>query len=218
MATDPTTPPDHQPAASEPEPLQRQQEATADGLEHVGQDEPDDGLRPMPLPGLTAQPGPLHTAADDQGLVEQDLDLDPSPAAPVELTEADRRRKAKDQILIAALAAGMRYPAAAEAAGVGVRTVERRMADTEFAAAVSRKRGEVVSSVVGQMVNLLPEFQPVLAECLHAERPADRLRAIEVGVRLVRALRADTEIEDRLSALERALEDEAPDTDDGETN
>jgi hypothetical protein len=178
----------------------------------------DDGLRPAPLPGLPAQPGPQSSAGVHEELVEQDLDPHPSPAAPLDLTEADRRRKAKDQILIAALAAGMRYPAAAEAADVGVRTVERRMADPEFAAAVSRKRGEVVSSVVGQMVNLLPEFQPVLAECLHSERPADRLRAIEVGVRLVRALRSDTEIEDRLAALERALEDEAADTDDGETD
>jgi hypothetical protein len=118
-------------------------------------------------------------------------------------TEADRRRAAQDEILIAALAAGESYSAAAKIAGITSRTVARRMADPAFASEVSRRRGQIVAELTGKLTTLGADAVEVLRDCLHAEKPSDQIRAAHLILSLLAKFRSDSEHEARLTELER---------------
>lgn len=116
-------------------------------------------------------------------------------------------RDAQDEILIEALASGMAYSDAGKLGGVTGRTVSRRMEDPEFRARVSRRRGERVAQVTGALTDMSTEALQVLRDCMAEERPADRLRAAQLVLVMMSRLRHETEIEDRLAAVERLLQD-----------
>jgi hypothetical protein len=63
-------------------------------------------------------------------------------------------RKNADSALVAALAAGLTVPKAAEQAGVSERTVYRRLKDGDFRAKVDQARTEAVSRTVGKLADL----------------------------------------------------------------
>lgn len=65
------------------------------------------------------------------------------------------QRDDADEILIAALATGRTVVGAGRQAGVSESTVRRRMADPEFARRVSDFRGQIVSGVVGRLLDLM---------------------------------------------------------------
>jgi hypothetical protein len=130
---------------------------------------------------------------------------DDAPAAAGD-TEADRRRAAQDEVLVELLAAGASYKVAAETIGITARTITRRMADGDFAARVSQRRGETVAEVTGQLTSMGNDALEVLRDCLAAEKPADRLRAAHLLLTLMARFRHETELEDRLATIERQLE------------
>lgn len=95
-----------------------------------------------------------------------------------DVTDVDRTdsvRVGQDEVLIAALARGLTYRAAAEAAGVSRRTVARRMAEEAFAEEVAKVRGEYVSVVTGRLLEMAPAALDVLLELLHDETVDRRL-------------------------------------------
>ncbi|MCB0961782.1 MAG: hypothetical protein KDA98_00490 [Acidimicrobiales bacterium] len=159
----------------------------------------EERLRPRPIPGdpvLPVKPAPEPEAAQ----------ADSGDGDAGELSAAARRRIEQDRRMIEALAAGVRYGPIAAKERISVRTVERRMADPAFSAAVARKRAEVVSATYGEMVELLPLFPKVIADGLDSERISDRLRAMEAAEKLLRNLAPSVDINDRLAALEQAEE------------
>ncbi len=113
-------------------------------------------------------------------------------------------RAHRDELLIAALVVGGTYAAAGEIGGVSERTVRRRMADPEFAAEVSRRRGERVAGIAGQLVSIGPDAIEVIRECMAADTAAVRLRAAQLALALGVQFRHAQELEARLVALETA--------------
>lgn len=113
-------------------------------------------------------------------------------------------REHEDEVLKAALAAGMTYAAAGAVAGVSDRTVRRRMKEPGFAAQVSTMRGEHVAAVTGQLAIAGGAAVEVLVDCMAAGSPALRLRAAHLVLTLGAQLRQASEFEERLTALETA--------------
>ena len=116
--------------------------------------------------------------------------------------EADRRREASDEILLAALAAGRSYAAAGELAGVSARTVRRRMADAAFAAEEDSRCNERVLEITGGVLGMCDEALEVVRQCLRAERPADRLRAAQLTLSMALRFRGELDLERNLAAIE----------------
>jgi hypothetical protein len=116
---------------------------------------------------------------------------------------------AQNEILVAALAAGRPYVEAGQAAGLSERTVRRRMAEAGFAAEVARRRSLHVSDVAGVLLASATYAVQVVLECLESEKPADRLRAAELMLTLVRRFHADADVDARLAALEVNARDPA---------
>lgn len=110
-----------------------------------------------------------------------------------------------DEALIEALATGATYEEAGRIAGKAGRTVRRRMTDPEFAAAVSARRGERMSRITGQLVDLCEQATGVLAEGMGGFEIYPKLRAAQIALNLSLRYRAASELEDRLTAIERRL-------------
>lgn len=111
-----------------------------------------------------------------------------------------------DDVIIAALADGLNYQAAGDAAGVSARTVRRRMADEAFAAEVSARRSERISEITALLVDQGANAVQALHRALDPEEDIyPRLRAAQVALNLILKYRAAGELEDRLVAVERRL-------------
>jgi len=133
----------------------------------------------------------------DTGIPEDD-DPDQVPDDP---------RAAQDELIIECLAAGMSYPQTGEIAGCTARTISRRMSDRDFARRVSRRRGERLQAITGQLTALADDAVAGLRELVaSAQRDADRLRAIQLVLTFTGRFRTDTDLEDRLNDLERQLD------------
>jgi hypothetical protein len=116
--------------------------------------------------------------------------------------EASDRRDAQDELIIAALASGRDYEAAATVASTSSRTVRRRMSDPEFAAEVSRRRGERVGEVSGLLLDASVLAVGVLLDCLNSESDVVRSRAARTLIDLGQRVRVTSDHEDRLARLE----------------
>jgi hypothetical protein len=117
-------------------------------------------------------------------------------------------RRNADEALAAALAAGLTVDEAAGKAGVSARTAYRRLADGAFRQRVSQLRADMVQQALGKVADGMAEAAFVLRALLAADTPpSTRLGAcrslLELGVKL----RESVEIEERLAALERRLEE-----------
>ncbi len=117
---------------------------------------------------------------------------------------ARARRPDEDELITAALVVGGTYAEAGTVAGVSERTVRRRMADPEFAAEVSRRRGERVAGITGQLVSIGPDAIGVIRDCMAADTAGVRLRAAQLALALGVQFRHAQELEARLVALETA--------------
>jgi hypothetical protein len=118
--------------------------------------------------------------------------------------ETVRRRAHQDEILIEALADGASYSAAAALAPVSTRTVRRRMASPEFAAAVQQRRAQRMGEVTGLLGRLAHRAVATLEECLEADRPSDQIRAAQVVLGQLHRFRDQVDLEERLRELEQA--------------
>jgi hypothetical protein len=119
--------------------------------------------------------------------------------------ESISRREAKDEIIIAALAAGRNYREAAERAGVDRRTVSRRMQLPEFARRVSEGRDEHGVVVSGGLASSTPRAVSTIVACLDDESPKVRLAAAKLLLEMDLKARRINEIERDLAEIRRLL-------------
>ena len=73
----------------------------------------------------------------------------------VEPEEGDDERDEQDDLMIACLAQGWTHRRVADQLGVSTKTVQRRMGEPSFAAAVSRRRRERVEQLTGQLITVV---------------------------------------------------------------
>jgi hypothetical protein len=120
-------------------------------------------------------------------------------------TMTENGRPKGNGALLLALAAGQTVRDAARTAGLGERTVRRRLADPDFRRGVSQLRGEMVDRALGRAADGMSEAADMLRRLLRAKRENIRLGAarslLEFGVRL----RESVELEARLAALEKKI-------------
>lgn len=113
----------------------------------------------------------------------------------------------KREQAIAALLAQPTIAKAAEACGVGERTLHRWLADPDFAQRYAVARRDVLRQGIGRLVGALPRAVQVLDEVMTAsDAPAAvRVSAARVVVSGWQAAHDADDLEERIAALEQAL-------------
>jgi len=118
-------------------------------------------------------------------------------------TVAHAGRHNADDRLIDAMARGMTNGVAATAAGISVRTAQRRVNDPEFVQRVRKTRAEMLDSCVGRMAGAAGDAVEVLHELIGKDQPARlRLLAARSILELFPKLQQMQEMEQRLANLE----------------
>lgn len=112
------------------------------------------------------------------------------------------RARAASEVILNALGAGLTHTEAAALAGLTPKSVQRRLADPEFAAAVARLRAARVDEIAGQLTGMGSRAVSVLSELLESDKPALRLRAVELTLSWLSRLRREVDFDVRLSRLE----------------
>lgn len=121
---------------------------------------------------------------------------------------ASGRRNANER-LIAAFAGGSKVEDAAREAGVSESTAYRRLRDADFKKRVADARAAMVSRVVGQLADASTTAAATLRRLLNADSENVRLGAARAILELGSKLREGEELEQRIAALEEAMEHEA---------
>ena len=115
-------------------------------------------------------------------------------------------RENADAALLAALAAGRTSGQAASIAGVGVRTVTRRLADPAFQQRLAHYRAELVDQTAAGLTSAGLAAVNTLVHLLNADAESVRLGAARSILELGRKARESAEIEERLAALEAEVQ------------
>jgi hypothetical protein len=119
---------------------------------------------------------------------------------------AHRGRENADPVLIANLAAGMTTQDAARAAGVGERTVTRRLSEEGFRRRVREARDALIAQAVGKLADAATEASQTLRGLLGtATPPAVRLGAARSILEMTMKLQEHHNHAERIAALEREL-------------
>lgn len=105
-------------------------------------------------------------------------------------------------MLVAALAAGCTYEAAAEQASVSERTVRRRLDDPAFRKQVDDARAEILGRAVARLTSASVRAVETLEALLGSEMDFARLSAARAILELGVKLREQTELAARIDALE----------------
>lgn len=116
----------------------------------------------------------------------------------------------KDVLLAAELAAGKSWGASAQELDVSKSTVKRRLRDPEFRKLVAEIRSEMLSEVLGRMVDKITGGVERVGALLENEEPAIQLRAFRAlmtfGLRLRETLDLDEQIRQLREELARRKE------------
>jgi len=115
------------------------------------------------------------------------------------------RARAASEVFLSALGAGLSHAEAAALAGLALSAVQRRLSDPEFAADVARLRAVRVEEITGQLTGMGSRTVGVLSELLESDKPAVRLRAVEVTLSWLTRLCREVDLDVRLSRLEGGL-------------
>ncbi len=118
-------------------------------------------------------------------------------------------RTAADDVLALAIAAGLTVADAAKQAGLGERTVYRRLQEPAFQRQVCDIRAAMVAQVSGQLVEASVAAVTTLRGLLDAESESVRLGAAKAVLELGAKFRESTELEARIAALEEGQEQRA---------
>lgn len=89
----------------------------------------------------------------------------------------DEDRSPEDELMITCLAEGWTHRQAANHVGVSTKTVQRRMADPDLAAAVAGRRRERVGQLSGQLISATDAAVAVLVNTLDHGDPKVSMRA-----------------------------------------
>jgi hypothetical protein len=115
--------------------------------------------------------------------------------------------KVNDDALALALACGATIEGAARQAGCGARTAYRRLRDPAFAARVRDLRADMVRRASGLLTAAAAEaVRTLLALQKDGVPPATRLGAARAVIELGIKVRELSDLEDRVSLLERAAQ------------
>ena len=114
-------------------------------------------------------------------------------------------RKAADETLAAALAAGKTIAAAAATAGVGETTAYRRLKVPAFAARVRELRAAMVATALGRLSDGMTAAADALNELVRSADLDAKFKAAKAVIELALRVREQVDIEERLAAVERAL-------------
>lgn len=117
-------------------------------------------------------------------------------------------RRSADEVLAAHIAAGRTIAESATAAGVGESTAYRRLKCPAFAARVRELRAGMVGAALGKLTEGMTAASDVLVGLLKNKNPETRFRAAAKVIELALRVREQTEVEERLAAVERALRGE----------
>lgn len=107
--------------------------------------------------------------------------------------------------LIVTLACGDTVKEAAERAGVGERTVYRRLADQSFIAKVNKARNMMISQAVGKLSLNCAKAAETLEKLLDSDNPRIRLQAAKAIMDHAIKLSDNWAIEQRLHYLEEVM-------------
>ena len=119
--------------------------------------------------------------------------------------ERENRRGRADGVLVAELARGATYKAAAETAGVSESTARRRMDDPAFRQQVAAVRTEMLGAAIGRLTDALAGSAATLAElATTASSESVRLYAARATLEMTIRLRESLEFSERLDRLEAA--------------
>jgi hypothetical protein len=98
----------------------------------------------------------------------------------VEPEDSNEHRDERDDLMIACLAEGWTHQQVADQVGVSTKTIQRRMGEPSFAAAVSRRRRERVEQLTGALITASDGAVGVLQDLLTSDDPKIQLRAATV--------------------------------------
>ena len=111
-------------------------------------------------------------------------------------------RAGADETLVALLAGGASRQQAAQSAGVGVRTVFRRLEDPAFRARIEEARADMLARTSALLSAAGTAAAGTLVRLLQAESDQVKLAAASRIIELAGKLRTDVELEARIAALE----------------
>ncbi len=103
------------------------------------------------------------------------------------------------------LARGASVADAARRAGVGERTLRRRLADPAYRSGVAAMRADLLNQAAGGIATVAAQSGDVLQELLRTGPPSVRLGAARTALDHVVRLKEASEFEERLLKLEEAL-------------
>lgn len=110
-------------------------------------------------------------------------------------------------VLALALARGASYQEAASAAGIGERTVVRRMSDPVFRSEVERVRSAMLHAAMGRLAATVAAAVDTLSDLLRpGTRSTVRRSAADSILGHALRLREHLDLEERLAALEARLD------------
>jgi len=111
-------------------------------------------------------------------------------------------RTSADETLVTLLAGGATRQQAAQSAGVGERTVYRRLEDPVFRARIEEVRADMLARTSSMLTAAGAAAAGTLVHLLRAESDAVKLAAAVRIIELGGKLRTDLELEARIAALE----------------
>ena len=118
---------------------------------------------------------------------------------------AENGRQKGDDALLLALAGGRTVRDAATVAGIGERTVYRRLEDIYFRRRLHATRSELVGRAVGLLADASSEAVSTLKGLLSAQSESVRLGAARSILEIGNRLRESVELEQRLAELEQKV-------------
>jgi hypothetical protein len=95
----------------------------------------------------------------------------------VEPEDGDDQRDERDELMIVCLSEGWTHQRVADQVGVSTKTIQRRMGEPSFAAAVAKRRRERVEQLTGQLITASDGAVGVLRDLLASDDPKVQLRA-----------------------------------------
>jgi hypothetical protein len=107
-----------------------------------------------------------------------------------------------EPIAALALARGDSIVDAARLAGIGERTLRRRLEDPGYRSQIARLRADLLSRAAGGVAEIAAKAGQVLNELLDDKSPQVRLEAIRTALDHAPRLQEITELEQRLAILE----------------
>ena len=115
--------------------------------------------------------------------------------------------KSPNEVLLAALVCGASVETAARKAGIARRTAYRRLKDPRFAKRLQAARAEITKRTTSLLsAGSLEAVKALMDLIAPSVAPATRLGAARAIIELAAKLREQTEMEERLAALEERLE------------